>query len=356
MPIAHPPLAAVHDHVRGVEWPTLLLILAVHALWAGLTLAAGTLGWLAILPLAVVMALHSSLQHEVVHGHPFRSRRLCEATVWLPLGLVIPYERFRDTHLAHHADERLTDPHDDPESNYLDPAVWSRLPRPVRWLLGVNNTLAGRMVLGPAIGMGCFLGRDLRAAIAGDRRVIRAWAMHGAGLTVLIAWLSAVAAPWWIMAAAAYGGVSILRIRTFLEHRAHEQAAGRSVVVEEGGVLGFLFLNNNLHALHHAAPKVAWYRLPALWRVRREAILKRNRGYRYDSYAAVFRAHFLRRKDPVAHPMIDAARGPRRTDQPRSAAMRPSSAAVEGSVSTGAPEVSAGISPLASALPSSTPH
>ena len=31
-------------------------------------------------------------------------------------------------HLAHHRDAMLTDPYDDPESNYLDPAVWAGEP------------------------------------------------------------------------------------------------------------------------------------------------------------------------------------------------------------------------------------
>ncbi|MEL6198374.1 MAG: fatty acid desaturase [Pseudomonadota bacterium] len=304
MTCARAALPAVNAHVHAVEWPTLTLIIAVHGAWIALTLAAATLGWLVIAPLAVVIALHSSLQHEVAHGHPLRSRRLSEALVWLPLGLAIPYERFRDTHLAHHRDERLTDPHDDPESNYFHPAVWSRLPWALRGVLAANNTLAGRILLGPAIGMACFLWSEAKAAWAGEGTVRRAWAMHAAGLAVLIVWLAVAATPWWVMLAGAYGGLSILRIRTFLEHRAHEKTAGRSVVIERGGVLGFLFLNNNLHALHHAAPRVAWYRLPALWRVRRGAILKRNRGYRFDSYAEVFQRFFLRAKDPVAHPLI----------------------------------------------------
>ncbi|MEL7174203.1 MAG: fatty acid desaturase, partial [Pseudomonadota bacterium] len=153
-----------------------------------------------------------------------------------------------------------------------------------------------------------------------------------------------------------YGGLSLLRIRTFLEHRAHERAAGRSVIIEDGGPLALLFLNNNLHALHHAAPRVAWYRLPALYRVRREEILRRNRGYRFGSYAEIFAAYFFRAKDPVAHPLMTALACPKRDDQPRSSAIRATSAAVDTSVSTGVPASSAGISPLASALPSSTPH
>ncbi|MEO1775381.1 MAG: fatty acid desaturase [Pseudomonadota bacterium] len=294
-------------HVHGVEWPTVGLLIAVHLLWAVATAAAATLGWLMILPLAVVIALHSSLQHEVLHGHPFRSRRLSEATVWLPLGLVVPYQRFRDTHLAHHRDERLTDPYDDPESNYLDPAVWNRLPGVARVLLRANNTLAGRMLIGPAIGTARLLRDDAWAFLAGDRAVMAAWAWHLAGLIPLILWLTLVGTPWWVMALGAYGGLSLLRIRTFLEHRAHEQVAGRSAVIEDRGLLSFLFLNNNLHALHHSAPKVAWYRLPALWRVRRETVLRRNRHYHFASYAEVFARYFLRPKDPVPHPLLTPA-------------------------------------------------
>ena len=134
--------------------PTLVLFVLTYAGWVAITgFAAGLGPWLAVPLLAVVLAQHSSLQHEVIHGHPTRNQRLNEALVFPALGLLIPYERFRDMHLAHHYDPLLTDPHDDPESNYLDPAVWARLRRPVRALLAVNNTLLGRMLIGPFLGM-----------------------------------------------------------------------------------------------------------------------------------------------------------------------------------------------------------
>jgi fatty acid desaturase len=50
-------------------------------------------------------------------------------------------------------------------------------------------------------------------------------------------------------------------------------------------------------------PRVAWYRLPALYRANREKYLSRNDGYVYRSYGEVFRRYFLRVKDPVAHPL-----------------------------------------------------
>lgn len=293
-----------------VDWPTLGLIVACYSAWWGaVTVLAGL--WLpaAILVTVLCVTLHSSLQHEVLHGHPFRVRLLNEALVFLPVGLVIPYGRFRDTHLAHHHDEILTDPYDDPETNFLDPAHWARLSGPKRVVLRLNNTLLGRMVLGPALGCVAFVGGDMRAIAGGDRQILRDWLLHLAGLC-LLAWLLAAAAmPLWAYALSAYMGLSILKIRTFLEHRANVLARGRSVIIEGGLILPFLFLNNNLHAVHHCRPAVAWYRLPALYRRGRDDYLRRNEGYRYRSYAEVFRRHLFQAKDPVPHPLWPAPKG-----------------------------------------------
>ena len=287
-----------------VEWPTLLLIVLCYGVWA--------LGvfWLPAvwLPLAIVVtmlaiALQSSLQHEVIHGHPFAGRDRGAWLVYAALNLCIPYGRFRDTHLSHHLDSTLTDPYDDPESNYLDPAVWGRLAGPVRAILRVNNTLLGRMVLGPLIGQVRFVADDLRQVRAGNRRVLRAWLGH-AVMVAAILWLVAAAPmPVWAYLLAAYGGLSILKIRTFLEHQAHERARGRTVIIEDRGPLAFLFLNNNLHVVHHMHPRTPWYRLPQLYFANRDKYLARNEGYLYRSYGEIFRRYLLTAKDPVPHPL-----------------------------------------------------
>ena len=289
-----------------IEWPTLALLLACYGIWGAATWYAAALGlWLAVPVIAVTLALHSSLQHEVLHGHPFRSQRLNEALVFPAPGLAIPYQRFRDTHLIHHRNELLTDPYDDPESNYLDPAVWRGMPVWKQRLLRTNNTLLGRMILGPALGTAAFVASDIRAVRAGVPGIARAWGLHALGVVPVLVWVWAVSMPVWAYPISAYLGLSILKIRTFLEHRADERAAGRSVIIEDRGPLAFLFLNNNFHAVHHAHPSVAWYKLPALYTARRETFLKRNGGYRFRSYGAVFRDYLLRAKDPVAHPLID---------------------------------------------------
>jgi fatty acid desaturase len=293
----------------AVEWPTLALLATTYAVWMAVTSFSGTLGpWIAIPLLAVILAQHSSLQHEALHGHPFRNQSLNDALVFPALGLLVPYRRFRDTHLAHHHDPNLTDPYDDPESNYLDPAVWTRLGRPARALLAANNTLLGRLVLGPIIGMGCFAADDIAAIRAGDRAVARAWLLHLAGVVPVVLWLATIGTmPAWAYLAGCWLALSILRIRTFLEHRAEERHGARSVIIEDRGPLSLLFLNNNLHAVHHAHPGLAWYRLPGEYARRRDEFLRRNCDYRYRSYAEVFRRHFLHRKDPVPHPLYPTA-------------------------------------------------
>ncbi len=289
---------------RGIEWPTLLMLLLCYGGWAFSTLWAAAL-WL---PLGMVLtiifiALHSSLTHEVLHGHPFANRRLNEALVFPCLGLLVPYQRFRDTHLAHHVDAILTDPYDDPESNYLDPAVWVRLPRPVQRLLIFNNSLLGRLIIGPLVGQIAFMRADWRAIMAGDAMVLRGWLWQIPAVVPVLIWVTWSPMPIWAYLISAYAGLSILKIRTFLEHRAHERASGRTVVIEDRGPLAWIFLNNNLHVVHHMHPKTAWYDLPGLYEGNREKYLTRNDGYRYASYRQIFRQYFWRAKDEVPHPL-----------------------------------------------------
>ncbi len=294
----------------AVEWPTLALLLLCYGGWAIGTIWAAAL-WL---PLGVglcglCIALHSSLSHEVLHGHPFRARRLNEALVFPALSLLIPYQRFRDTHLAHHRDAVLTDPYDDPETNYLDPALWQRVPRWMQAVLRANNTLAGRMIIGPLVGQVSFMAADWRAIRAGDGAVLRGWLWHIPAVVLVLLWVGVSAMPLWAYLVAAYLGLSILKIRTFLEHRAVDRASARTVIVEDRGPLAWIFLNNNLHVVHHTHPNVAWYELPDLYAKNRAQYHARNEGYVYRSYAQIFRRHFWRAKDPVPHPLWPWRRG-----------------------------------------------
>ena len=291
--------------LREVEWPTLGLLAGCYALWAAAVFwLPGVSLWLAVPVAGWAIAQHSSLQHEAIHGHPFRDARLNAALVFPALALVIPYARFRDTHLAHHQDAILTDPYDDPESNFMAERDWASIPRWLRAVLRVNNTLAGRLLIGPVVGQAFWLLSDWRLARKGDRAVIRGWLWHLPAVALALTLVLISPMPVWAYLAAAYLGLSLLKIRTFLEHQAHEKARGRTVIIEDRGPLALLFLNNNLHVVHHMHPRVPWYRLPELYRANRARYLGVNDGYRYGSYAEIFRRYLWAAKDPVPHPLL----------------------------------------------------
>jgi fatty acid desaturase len=289
-----------------IEWPTLVVLVATYVglLWA----SDGLYAWSAVAGIVVtgiLIAQFSSLQHEALHGHPFRQGWLNELLVSPGVFVTVPYGRFKDTHLAHHHDPILTDPYDDPETAYLDPTVWARLSPLVQAVLRLNNTLFGRMVIGPLLGTAAWLAGEVRLLRDNAPGARRHWAIHGLGLIPVIAWLWVAAMPWWGFVLALWIGMGLLKIRTYLEHRAHDVPRARSVIVEGRGVLAFLFLNNNLHAVHHSHPQVAWYRLPALYAANRDHFQRRNDGYVYGSYAQVFRNFLWRAKEPVPHPLMD---------------------------------------------------
>lgn len=245
------------QRVWMIEWPTLGFLVACCGVWRlGTTWAAEWFLPLGMALTLVATALYSSLSHEAPHGHPVHQAWIDAALVFPPLSVLIPYLRFRDTHLAHHNDAILSDPYDDPESNNLDPAVWAHLPTWFRWLLQVNNRLVGRRLLGPALGTATFWASDAALLRAGDRRVWLAWALHFSGLVPVLWWMVQVAdMPLWAWRICVYGAHGVLKIRTFLEHQAHDRVRGRTVIIEDRGPLALILLNNNLHVPHPLWPR-----------------------------------------------------------------------------------------------------
>ncbi len=290
---------------KQVEWLTIGLAVICYALWFALSALAGgsssPLLWLIVIPaLAAVATLHASLSHEALHGHPTRRAWINECMVSIAVGLFIPYRRFQTLHLRHHANERLTDPYDDPESFYLTRHDWQDLRPFMRTLLRFNNTLTGRLTIGPALSLAAFYAAEFRHMRAGDRQVIAGWLRHCAGLVPVLIWLSVSGFPLWLYAVAvAYPSYSLLMLRTFAEHQAHEDPAQRTVVIKASPFFALLFLNNNLHVAHHANPRAPWYRLPQLCRDGCAGA-----AYRFSGYGQLFRRFAFRAKEPVPHPHL----------------------------------------------------
>lgn len=262
-------------------------------------------GWLVCPLAAIIVTLQSSLQHEVLHGHPTKHPAVNEALVYCSLGLFIPYRRFKSLHLRHHNNDRLTDPYDDPETFYLAWADWQNLPSGIRFVLTINNTLLGRLLIGPLVSMIGFLGVEIRMMLGGDKVVLRAWLHHLAGAVPVVLYITLVGGmPVWLyLLCVSYPAMSLLMLRTYAEHRAHENAEARSIIVEFCPVFSLLFLNNNLHVVHHAHPRAPWYELPAIYRKDREDWRRRNEGYVFSGYLELARHYLFKVKEPVAHPL-----------------------------------------------------
>jgi fatty acid desaturase len=290
----------------GTEWPTVAMVAACYAAWALSCAFYQELGAiLFMLITAPLVTLHSSLQHEALHGHPTRSAAINESLVFAPLGLLFPYRRFKALHLKHHSDSSLTDPYDDPESFYYALGDWQKLPGWMQKVLDFNNTFLGRFTVGPLVMFVGFAARDMQLMQDGDRKVMLAWAWHSLGIVAVLTWTWGIGGvPPALYLATAYLGLSILNVRTFAEHQAHEAPGGRTVIVEASPFFGLLFLNNNLHYVHHEHPRVPWYKLPALYRSRRGEFLAANESYSFSGYGEMIRRYFLRAKTPVPHPIL----------------------------------------------------
>lgn len=291
--------------MRRIEWPTLAVIMACYGLWG----LAGAWLWpvapaLALTLMAVMTALHSSLVHENLHGHPTRHRWVNEALVTLPLSLLYPYRRYKATHLAHHNDARLTDPFEDPESYYKAQWAHDRMPRWFQTVLRVNNTMVGRIILGPVLGAVGFLRLEAQLLRANAPGVRLAWGLHLAALVPLLMLIRAFGIPLWLyMLTVVWPALSLISIRTYAEHRWHDAPEGRTIIVERSP-LSWLFLHNNLHIVHHQTPGAPWYDLPRLYAQDRAYWRALNHGYVYRNYWQLFRAHALRPKEPVVHPVL----------------------------------------------------
>ncbi|MET0312896.1 MAG: fatty acid desaturase [Hansschlegelia sp.] len=295
---------------RGVEWPTVALAGVIYGGWLALTffhaLVPPPLLWLVG---GWLVAWQASLQHEVMHGHPTRNRRLNDAIGWPPLSLWLPYPVYRLTHLRHHRDEHLTDPLEDPESVYVTESGWRRLGALGRWLATFNMTLLGRLTLGPAIMIGTFLVSEAKLCL-GDARRRAIWAKHALGVAAVLVWVLGVCgmSPATYLLGFVLVGAALTRLRSFAEHRYAERAEERTAIVEKGGLLGLLYLNNNLHVVHHLAPAVAWYRLPGVYAAQREALVARNGGLVYRGYADVVRRFLVTPHDAALHPAVEPRR------------------------------------------------
>ncbi len=298
-------VAAARTTGVAVEWRTVAVAVAVHASWLALVLLHGVLPWpVTVVGLGYVVAWHGSLQHETIHGHPFAGRRINALLGGLPLSLHLPYGVYRRYHLLHHECPELTDPTGDPESFYVTARRWQQMGSVRRFLVVAHHTLLGRMVLGPARAMFGLFAHQAGEIRRGDRALARCWAAHLAVVAVLVVFVSGVVGmPLWVyLLGAGYLSHSLTLMRSYCEHRWTGDGATRSAIVRSGRVMGLLYLYNNLHHVHHAAPGVAWYRLPGHAEATGAYAQAAAGAGLYRGYLEVARRFLLRPYDHPLHP------------------------------------------------------
>jgi fatty acid desaturase len=290
---------------RRWEVPTLLVAAAIHGCWIVLLALHAVIPW----PLLVacggyVLAWHSSLQHEAVHC----LRRLPAwarlAIVGIPIGGWLPYVLYRRSHSLHHRDDRLTYPGLDTESFYHSPSRWAGYSPIWRGILMVNQTLLGRLLIGPALVLYGLVRDEARRALAGDFCHVGAWLRFAAalGLVLGVARIVFGMPIWEYYLLFVYPGISLGLLRSFIEHRWGETPESRAAVVESNAVFGLLFLWNNLHIVHHIDPNMPWFELPGYYRRHRAALLARNGGYVFRGYGEIAARWLFRPVFTPIHP------------------------------------------------------
>ncbi|MGA9025806.1 MAG: fatty acid desaturase [Steroidobacteraceae bacterium] len=290
---------------RRYDGPTWLVAAAIYGIWFLLVWYHALLPWWLILPVgAYLVAWQFSLQHEAIHAFRGVPAWLRFALVFPPLGLWFPYPLYRKSHSTHHRDVNLTLPGVDPESYYVKRADWQRMGRLHRTLLIVNQTLAGRMIIGPPLRLWGLLAREARRLRERDFSHLPHWAVHGVALAVLFWFVSGICGfpAWQYCLLVAYPGMSLGLLRAFIEHRAAPNPTERIASVESNLVFGLLFLNNNLHVAHHLYPTMPWYDIPRYYRENKTRLLEENGHFIYRGYFELVVRYLLRPVFIPVHP------------------------------------------------------
>ena len=273
------------------EWRTLAVVIAVYGLTVLTVLRYDVLTpWFAVPMLAVLGAWHLSMQHEVLHGHPFKNQFINDAIGGIPVTLWIPYLAFKKDHHEHHLSD-LTNPALDNESYYVSQEQWDKAGRIRRAAWTANRTILFRMFVWTIVSTITYVLSVLKRAVRGEKGDRLAVALHVVGLVFVVYLVSLSSMPLWQFAlGTTYGGRILNAIRPFPEHKYQSGVETRTAMIMAGRFMSLLMLNNNLHVAHHDEPGVPWYRYDKLMQRVNAVQRARDAGVLYEGgYAEVFR-------------------------------------------------------------------
>jgi fatty acid desaturase len=273
------------------EWRTLAVVIAVYGLTVLTVLRYDVLTpWLAVPMLAVLGAWHLSMQHEVLHGHPFKNQFINDAIGGIPVTLWIPYLAFKKDHHEHHLSD-LTNPALDNESYYVSQEQWDKAGRIRHAAWTANRTILFRMFVWTIVSTITYVMSVLKRAVRGEKGDRLAVTLHVVGVVFVVYLVSLSSMPLWQFAlGTTYGGRILNAIRPFPEHKYQSGVETRTAMIMAGRFMSLLMLNNNLHVAHHDEPGVPWYRYDKLMQRVNAVQRARDAGVLYEGgYAEIFR-------------------------------------------------------------------
>lgn len=248
---------------RG-DWRTLIIAALVYAGWFAAVFTHKQLPWWATFALLTWFgAWHLSLQHELVHGHPFRNPKLNAALASLSVTLWVPFLSFKRDHISHH-NAVLTHPELDTESYYSMPESWQKSNRLLRSIYWANRTLAFRLTVWSVFSAVQYFLADAWRAIRNVGNARSAWMLHLPALIAIffIVTRTADMSMFEYLIGGVFGSHSLNMMRSFAEHKTLSNESTRSAMIDAGWLMSLLMLNNNLHVAHHDEPSTPWYLVP----------------------------------------------------------------------------------------------
>ncbi len=245
---------------RG-DWRTLIIAALVYVGWFATVFTHKQLPWWATFALLTWFgAWHLSLQHELVHGHPFQNPKFNAALASLSVTLWVPFLSFKRDHISHH-NTTLTHPELDTESYYSLPEKWQKSNRLLRTIYWANRTLAFRLTVWSVFSAVQYFVADAWRAIRNVDNARSAWLLHIPAL-IAVTFLVTQAADMSVLeylVGGVFGSHSLNMMRSFSEHKTLGNETTRTAMIDAGWLMSILMLNNNLHIAHHDEPSTPGY-------------------------------------------------------------------------------------------------